>query len=314
MSLVIDLHADSVSRPYLLNLPFSAPYNLAQSMPHLQVAAAFAGSGEEPLSTRRRRLFAMLDTLDHTAGEEMFFRVRTAEELSHFCRAGSRALLYSVEGGGFLPEELPLLFARGVRIVSLVWDKNEFGASSRESGTDADTGLSAAGVRALRLCESLGILPDLSHVSDRAFFRAAEETRGPLLATHSDFRDLCPHPRNLTAEMATCIARRGGLIGLNLYPPFLTAAPTATADDLLRHVDYGLSLVGEGVLALGFDIDGTSGVYPAGFSFSESIHDRVADLLLSHYSARTADRLLGENAAEFLKKHLPVGKNSKNVG
>lgn len=305
--IVVDLHADSVARCDTLGLPFSARYNRSAKYPHLQVAAAFAGSGRTPLALRRARLFSMLDTLDRTAGEEMFLRIRTATDLSDFRRTGGRALLYGVEGGGFLPSDLPTLFARGVRILSLVWDEGEYGSSSRESGTAADAGFSPAGRAALRECERLGILPDLSHASDRAFFQAAEETSGPLLATHSDFRALCPHPRNLTAEMAMLIASRGGLIGLNLYPPFLRSCGTATLDDLLRHADYGLSLVGECALALGFDIDGTEGVYPAGCSFSESIHDRVADFFLSYYSARTVKRLLGENAADFFGQHLPKG-------
>ena len=305
LSFCVDLHSDSVSRPHMLGLPFSSDYGFSARAPHLQLSALFPGSGREPLFLRRRRLFAMLDTLDRVAKEEMYLRIRTSADLSEFCRAGGRALLFSIEGGGFLPEDLPILCSRGVRVLSLVWDRNGYGASSRESGTATDTGLTADGVRVLSLCEKAGILPDVSHLSDRAFADLAEHTSGALLATHSDFRAVAAHPRNLTAEQSLLIAARGGLIGLNLYPPFLSDTGRGTVDDLLRHVEYGLSLCGEHTLALGLDIDGTDGEYPEGISLTRSIHDRVVDALLSRYPASLVDRIAGGNAADFFAAHLP---------
>lgn len=304
-SFCVDLHSDSVSRSHVLGLPFSSGYGLSARAPHLQLSAVFPGGGGEPLILRRRRLFAMLDTLDRVAKEEIYLRIRTSSDLSEFCRVGGRALLYSIEGGGFLPEDLPILCSRGVRVVSFVWDKNEYGASSRESGTPQDCGLTDDGLRALALCGELGIIPDVSHLSDRAFSDAAAHTDGALLATHSDFRGVCTHPRNLTDDMAKCVASRGGLIGLNLYPPFLSDTGRGTVDDLLRHVEYGLSLCGEHTLALGLDIDGTDGEYPEGISLTRSIHDCVVDALLSRYPASLVDRIAGGNAADFFAAHLP---------
>lgn len=303
----VDLHADSVSRPLTLGLPLSAPYHFPKHVASLQLAACFSGSGREPLCLRRARLFQMLDLLDAGAKEEMLLPVRTVDDLVDLRRAGTHAVMYSVEGGGFLPEDVPRLFARGVRVLSLVWDRNEYGTSSRESGTRADTGLTPLGIEVLSACVRCGILTDVSHLSDISFWDVAAHTATPLLATHSNFRAVCPHPRNLTDEEALLIAARGGLIGLNLYPPFLSPTGRATVDDLLRHVEYGLSLCGEGVLAFGFDIDGTGGEYPTGVSFSDSMHARVADALLSHYPAATVARIAGGNALRFFEARLGDG-------
>ncbi len=319
-----DLHADSVSRPLTLGLPLTAPYHFPMHTAGLQLAACFSGSGREPLASRRARLFRMLDTLDEAARREMLLPVRTAADLALLHETNAHTVMYSVEGGGFLPEDLPALFARGVRVLSLVWDRNEFGASSRESGTGADDGLTPLGIGTLSACESLGLTIDVSHLSDASFRDVAAHTATPLLATHSNFRAVCPHPRNLTDEEALLIAARGGLIGLNLYPPFLcdrSQTPPhlskhssvdfsghATLDDLLRHVEHGLALCGEETLAFGFDIDGTGGAYPAGVSFSDSMHARVADVLLSHYSAATVDRIAGGNALRFFEARLGKGK------
>lgn len=316
-----DLHADSVSRPLTLGLPLTAPYHFPAHTAGLQLTACFPGSGREPLASRRARLFRMLDTLDEAVKREMLLPVRTVDDLVDLRRAGTHAVMYSIEGGGFLPEDVPRLFARGVRVLSLVWDRNEYGTSSRESGTLADTGLTPLGIEVLSACERLGLTIDVSHLSDASFRDVATHTATPLLATHSNFRAVCPHPRNLTDAEARLIAARGGLIGLNLYPPFLCdrshTAPDlsknssvdcsgyATLDDLLRHVEHGLALCGEETLAFGFDIDGTGGAYPAGVSFSDSMHARVADVLLSHYSATTVDRITGGNALRFFEARLP---------
>lgn len=306
-ALLADLHTDSVIRPATLGIPLCAPYQASSAAARLRVTACFPGSGREPRTTRRARLFQMLDTLDGAVREEMLFPVRSAADLAAFSVCGGDAVLFAVEGGGFFLRDLPLLFTRGVRILSLVWDKNEFGASSRESGTREDTGLSALGRKAVSLCERLGILVDTSHLSDNSFRDVAANTARPLLATHSNFRAVCPHPRNLTDEAAALIAARGGLIGLNLYPPFLSSARGATLDDLLFHVEHGLSLCGDGTLALGTDMDGTGGEYPRGVSLSDSVYDRVADALLCRYSATVVSRIVGENARKFLQNRLPMG-------
>ena len=100
------------------------------------------------------------------------------------------------------------------------------------------------------------------------------------------------------------IAARGGVIGINLYPKFLSGRDDATTDDILRQVDFGLAALGENAIGFGFDIDGTSGNYPKGINPRESIHDQVIDLLLSHYSHSVVEKIAGLNVIEFLKNNL----------
>ena len=125
----------------------------------------------------------------------------------------------------------------------------------------------------------------------------------PHIATHSNFRDVCDVKRNLSRDMALSIASRGGVIGINLYPPFLSDSD-AGLDDVYRHIDYGLSLVGDRCIGFGFDIDGTGGKYPRGINPSVSIHDQVAEFLLSKYSSAVVERICGLNVIDFLKSNL----------
>ena len=141
-------------------------------------------------------------------------------------------------------------------------------------------------------------------MSDRAFYDTLDCTSYPVIATHSNFRDVCSSPRNLTLDMARHIVARGGVIGLNLYPRFLSDSGSADDSDILRHVDYALSHFGEDALTFGFDIDGTDGEYPLGYGENESIHDRVLELLIREYGNSVAEKIAGLNAIRFLKENL----------
>ena len=174
------------------------------------------------------------------------------------------------------------------------------GSRDPEVAIDANT---EEGKKLLLRATELGIIIDFSHLSDRAFYDTFELSPMPHIATHSNFREVCASRRNLTRDMAMKIAARGGVIGINLYPPFLKDG-AAAEEDIIRHIDYGLELLGDGHIAFGFDIDGTSGEYPKGVDEKESIHDRVIDLLLSRYSTETVEKIAGRNVIDFLKNNL----------
>ena len=140
-------------------------------------------------------------------------------------------------------------------------------------------------------------------MSDKAFYDLMEATAYPVIATHSNFRDICKSPRNLTLDMAKRIASRGGIIGLNIYPAFLSDSGKADKTDIWRHVDYALEHLGEDVLCFGCDIDGIE-EYPEGFDNDSSIHDRLVDMLLERYSESVVEKIAGLNAINFFKGNL----------
>ena len=230
-------------------------------------------------------------------------RISTASDVFRMTDSESSGALFSIEGGaGFLPssEELKILKNCGLSVFGFAWDNNELSASAYD---DIDTGLTDAGRLMVDRLNELSIIIDVSHMSDKAFYETMELTSLPVLATHSNFREVADDRRNLTRPMAEKIAARGGVIGINLCPRFLSGGGTATKDDILRQVDFGLSVVGENCLGFGFDIDGID-AYPEGISINSSIHEQVIDLLLSHYSTSTVEKIAGQNVIEFLKNNL----------
>ena len=112
---------------------------------------------------------------------------------------------------------------------------------------------------AIRRMAELGMLVDVSHLSDGGFWDVADILRTPFIASHSNCRALCPHPRNLTDEMLRTLADRGGVAGLNFCPDFLTPQSESTISAMLAHLRHMIRVGGIECVALGTDFDGIHG-------------------------------------------------------
>lgn len=154
---------------------------------------------------------------------------RTGAEAEAAFRSGRRAAFLSVEGAELLDcslERLEEAHAMGVRAVNPTW--NHVNALSGTNAEEPERGLTPQGRAFVRKMERLGMLVDVSHLSDPGFWDVAEELSGPFFASHSNARAVFSHPRNLTDEQFTAIIDHNGVVGLNLYANFLGSGPTWT--------------------------------------------------------------------------------------
>lgn len=300
---IADMHCDS-----LLTVNSTrglvSEYNLSAKHPQLQFFAAFVPKENDSPQVRRRKIKHLLDVYIAERERLGLISLESAKDIRTATAYGKRSSVFAIEGGGGLfaeCDELNTLYRMGLRVLGLAWDTNELAASAWDTN---DTGLTPEGIALATRCSEMGIILDVSHLSDRSFYQLLDVTGYPVIATHSNFRDVADSPRNLTLDMAKRIANRGGVIGLNLYPGFIKEDGKPTAEDVLRHVDYALENLGEDVLGFGFDIDGTDGVYPEGFGESESLHDKLVDIMLSRYSASTVEKIAGKNVLNFLENNL----------
>lgn len=174
---------------------------------------------------------------------------------------------FSFEGAGPLaaaPETLTAWVARGVRVIGLVHTEHNALASSSGDARPIAYGLTEAGRALVRRAHALGVAVDVSHASDRAVsdvLALAGETRGVVIATHSNARRLAAHPRNLSDDQLRGIAATGGVVGLNFHSPFVARGRPATLDDVVRQALYLLEQAGVDHVALGSDFEG--GIRPA---------------------------------------------------
>lgn len=147
----------------------------------------------------------------------------TADDIVRIHKGGKIAILLSIEGGHMIQDSLAVLrnFQRlGVRYMTLAHFRTNNWA---DSGTDTavHNGLSPFGREVVREMNRIGMLVDISHVSDKTFFDAVEVSRAPVIASHSNVRALCDIPRNMSDDMLRALAKNGGVFFLNFNAPYL---------------------------------------------------------------------------------------------
>jgi membrane dipeptidase len=191
---------------------------------------------------------------------------QNVNDLDANLEAGVLSTFLTFEDGRLIEgqiENLQHFYMLGIRLISLTWnDENCFGWPNSNDGKTMQRGLKPFGIEALSEMQRLGIIVDVSHLSDGGFWDVVRHAKRPFVASHSNARALCPHSRNLTDEMIRALAQAGGVIGLNFGPPFLNADITATHSTINRIADHALHLLrvgGEDVVALGGDWDGIQG-------------------------------------------------------
>jgi len=202
------------------------------------------------------------------------------------------------------PDRLVDWVGLGVRAIGLSWAKG-----SRYAGGNACPGpLTDLGRALLADMERLGVMLDLSHLSDEAFDGALEHFAGPVMASHSNARALLePSPRHLTDEQAQRIAQRGGVIGLNLYGRFLASGRRATIDDAVRHLEHWRERVGVDHLGIGSDFDGGFGPAdcPEGLGRPEELPRLFDALQRRGWSDPEINAVAFDSWMQFLRRSLP---------
>ncbi len=179
---------------------------------------------------------------------------------------GLSSAVLTVEDGRMVQgkmEKLHYLYEQGVRAIALTWNfANCFGYPNSKELEIMNKGLTDFGIEAIGEMNRLGILVDVSHLSDGGFMDVAKYSTKPFIASHSNCRALTPHTRNLTDEMIRILANKGGVSGLNFCPDFVTPPETETdskAEYLANHVWHMLQVGGEDCIAMGTDFDGVGG-------------------------------------------------------
>lgn len=196
-------------------------------------------------------LVALVRELERNA--DLAVLCRSAAEARKAAADGKIAAFLAIEGAELLGSSLEGLRAaydKGVRLVNLTWNYRNPLCGTNQSGG----GLTEAGRAFVRAAQALGVAVDMSHLSDEGFWDCLELAEKPILAGHSNARALCPHPRNLTDEMFSALAKAGGVAGLNLCPAFLGEDPDL--ETCFQHIEHFLALGGEKAVCLGSDFDG----------------------------------------------------------
>lgn len=225
-------------------------------------------------------------------------QARSAAEVERAVAMGKVAALLSLEGPAginFDEGRLDDLYQIGFRMTTLTWNEENPLAGSHKTGG----GLTERGKSFVRRAQTLGMLVDVSHLSEQAFWGLLDITQGPIVASHSNSRSVCGVSRNLTDHQFQAICQTGGVVGLNLFTGFLGEEPV-TLEAACRHILHWLELGGEKNIALGGDLDGCNSL-PLGFAGLEDYPALAKALEACGVPAPVIKDLFWNNAVRVLQ-------------
>lgn len=225
----------------------------------------------------------------------------TADDVEENRKNGKMSAILTIEGPagfGFDPAMLELLHKVGFRISSLGWNESNVLTGSHKTGE----GLTDLGREYVKEAQRLGILVDVSHISDKGFWDIMEMTNAPVVATHSNSRSVCDVSRNLTDDMFRAICQTDGVAGFNQCAPFVGEKPTL--DTVCDHIFHWLELDPEGKhIALGGDLDGCDEL-PEGFQAVQSYSALAEKLLERGLTEPTVEDIFWNNAVGVMKRAI----------
>ena len=222
---------------------------------------------------------------------------RNAEELRRAWSEQKIAAFYSLEGAEGIDcdeSRLDALYQDGVRMVSLTWNGNNLLAGFH----GGSLGLTEQGRCFVQKAQKLGMILDVSHSSDQTVLDMAEIAVLPIIASHSNSREVQGCSRNLSDDLFRAICKTGGLAGINLYADFLASAK-ADFDSVYAHIDHFLCLCGDNHVALGGDLDGCDAL-PDGFT-GVDCYAGLCEYLLKKYHETTVEKLCYRNLLRVLE-------------
>ena len=200
------------------------------------------------------------------AHSDMVAFAGNAKDIEDNEKAGKISAILTIEDGRMINgdfDRLKFVYDKGVRAISLTWNfANCFGFPNSKDKAQMALGLTDFGKEAVPFMNDLGIMIDVSHLSDGGFYDVAKLSKKPFLATHSNARSLSPHTRNLTDDMIKVLGNTGSVTGLNFAPGFMdpdTNAMHTPLSHIVKHAKYLSKLGGIDCVGLGTDFDGIYG-------------------------------------------------------
>lgn len=329
-SLVVEGHRDVYEQLYRKSLGETSPLRDAIAPRMVQNGVnvcvyAISGDSYSHSENTGRYLETALENIDDFLEEAprtegMLSLITKSSDLPDKVRPGNVAFLLHFEGGKPLQGSLHQLrnFHRlGLRSMQLTWNfRNELGDGVWENRTGG--GLTHFGVAVIKEMNRLGMVVDLAHINREGFFQALDVAQAPLIVSHANTCGLMDNIRNLDDDQIKAIGAQEGLIGVMALPP-VVAREDATLEDVLKHLDYLVTLIGVEHVALGMDFikyDGPRTLKdrhhpqrePKQVKDLEEIEDfpKLIQGLIDHgYHRHEIDAILGGNYIRVLKRILP---------
>ncbi len=292
--------------------------------------AAYVSRQYVPTGRATLRLLEMIDTIRHDiAGRSPgdYLLALTADDIERAKRDGKIAALIGIEGGHAIDDSLRVLraaYGLGARYMTLTHSNTNNWCDSSGDIHQEDVkhhgGLTAFGREVVRDMNRLGMMVDVSHISDEAFWDVLETSAAPVIASHSSCRALTNIPRNMDDKMIRAMAEKGGVIHVNFGCEFLSQAsadmnpylnpaakvkklgnvPRASLGDVTAHIAHVVKIAGIDAVGIGSDFDGV-GCVPQGLASVSEFPNLTRALLEAGYSAADIHKIYGRNTLRVMR-------------
>ena len=237
-----------------------------------------------------------------SAHKELIGPAYSAADILENERQGRLSAFLTVEDGVFLDgkmERLEEVYNMGVRLITLMWNfENSVGFPCSDDSEAHRKGLKPFGIEVVEKMNALGMIIDVSHMSEGGFYDVAKYSKKPFVASHSCARSLCNHRRNLTDDQLKTLGNAGGLVGVNFECSFLKeGSDRATFDQIAEHLVYMKNKAGIEAIGFGSDFDG---IDDNGELVDYSGFSKLLSVLEKKFTYDELDKICHDNALRVI--------------
>ena len=264
-----------------------------------------------------------------TLHSDKFFIVKSTSDIELLDRE-RLGIAFGMENGAPIEGDLSRVqfyHDKGIRYITLTHSKsNHISDSSYDENYQWEGGLSSFGKELIREMNKVGIMVDISHVSDKAFYESIEISEVPVIASHSSLRHFTPgFERNVSDDMLIKLASKGGVISINFGSSFLTKKaleyrrnregpyPFADVTDVVDHIDRVVNLVGIDHVGIGSDYDGVGDTLPSNLKDVSTFPNLISELLTRGYTEEDIEKILSGNIIRVWKEVEDFANGRKPV-
>ena len=264
-----------------------------------------------------------------TLHSDKFFIVKSTSDIELLDRE-RLGIAFGMENGAPIEGDLSRVqfyHDKGIRYITLTHSKsNHISDSSYDENHQWEGGLSSFGKELIKEMNKVGIMVDISHVSDKAFYESIEISEVPVIASHSSLRHFTPgFERNVSDDMLIKLASKGGVISINFGSSFLTKKaleyrrnregpyPFADVTDVVDHIDRVVNLVGIDHVGIGSDYDGVGDTLPSNLKDVSTFPNLISELLTRGYTEEDIEKILSGNIIRVWKEVEDFANGRKPV-
>lgn len=265
---------------------------------------------EKPFETTKKYIEIFKEQMK--INDNIISQVYYYQDLMNNKSVNKMSALLTLEEGGLIEDKLENLeyyHEQGVRMITLTWNfPNLIGSPNFtfKRGEEPNMlvpntkdGLTPFGIEVVKKMNELGIIIDVSHLSDAGFWDCIKYSKKPIVASHSNARSVCPIVRNLTDDMIRALAKNKGVMGINYCPEFISDSKENQIPDIIKHINHIKEVGGIDVICLGSDFDGID--TPNGMSDCSKTLELKEALIKEGYTQHEINKIFHLNFLRVFK-------------